>query len=53
MMNKEEYKRELIRMWDMQRGDEYKGKTFAMAFFVKIALSLKSITMEEMGVWNL
>lgn len=26
MMTKEEYKRELIRMWDMQRGNDYKGK---------------------------
>lgn len=26
MLTKEEYKRELIRMWDSVRGDEYKGK---------------------------
>ena len=33
MMNKEEYKRELIRMWDMQRGDEYKGKNICDGVF--------------------
>lgn len=33
MMNKEEYKREPIRMWDMQRGDEYKGKNICDGVF--------------------
>ena len=32
-MDKEEYKRELIRMWDMQRGDEYKGKNICDGVF--------------------
>lgn len=26
MMTKEEYKKEIVRMWDTLRGDEYKGK---------------------------
>ena len=33
MIDKEEYKRELIRMWDMQRGDEYKGKNICDGVF--------------------
>ena len=33
MIDKETYKRELIRMWDMQRGDEYKGKNICDGVF--------------------
>ena len=33
MMNEEKYKHELIRMWDMQRGDEYKGKDICDGVF--------------------
>lgn len=33
MMNKEEYKKEIVRMWDMQRGDEYKGKNICDGVF--------------------
>lgn len=32
-MTKEEYKRELIRMWDMQRGYDYKGKDICDGVF--------------------
>ena len=33
MMIKEEYEKELVRMWDMQRGDEYKGKNICDGVF--------------------
>lgn len=33
MMTKEEYKKELVRMWDMQRGNDYKGKDICDGVF--------------------
>lgn len=33
MMTKEEYEKELVRMWDMKRGNDYKGKNICDGVF--------------------